>query len=102
MSVLRRPRARIDLLEIADHFDQIDPSLSERFLLAVEQTLANLERMPRMGSPFPLNNPRLQGLRHQTVKGFPNHLIFYLVDGNQIEVVRILHGARDIDNLLGG
>ena len=35
------------------------------------------------------------------VKGFPSHLIFYVEHIDEIEVVRILHGARDLDAELG-
>ena len=35
------------------------------------------------------------------VKGFPSHLIFCVEHKDAIEVVRILHGARDLDAELG-
>ncbi len=31
---------------------------------------------------------------------FPNHLVFYLQRENGIEIVRIVHGARDLDAAL--
>jgi plasmid stabilization system protein ParE len=30
------------------------------------------------------------------VPGFPKHLIFYRVDDDRVEVVRVIHGARDL------
>ena len=33
------------------------------------------------------------------MKGFPKHLIFYRISENEIEVIRVIHGARDIENL---
>ena len=39
---------------------------------------------------------RLAGLRSWPVPGFPKHLIFYRVDEDLVEVVRVLHGARDL------
>jgi toxin ParE1/3/4 len=34
------------------------------------------------------------------VPGFRNHLIFYRVTGDAIEVLRVLHAARDVRKLL--
>ena len=34
------------------------------------------------------------------VKGFENHLIFYLSHSGGIDVIRVIHGARDIENIL--
>ncbi|MFW6171341.1 MAG: type II toxin-antitoxin system RelE/ParE family toxin [Planctomycetota bacterium] len=31
------------------------------------------------------------------MKGFPNHVIFYIEHSSAIDVVRILHGAQDLD-----
>lgn len=43
----------------------------------------------------------LPGLRSFRVKDFANHRIFYRPREQGIEVVRVLHGARDLDNALG-
>lgn len=34
------------------------------------------------------------------VKKFPNHLAFYFARENEIEVVRVLHGSRDLNAAL--
>ena len=49
-----------------------------------------------MGAVYPLNDPRLTGLRCSRIKRFRNHLIFYLPIENGIEVIRVIHAARDI------
>jgi len=41
-------------------------------------------------------------LRRWRVKGFENWLIFYQVTKAGAEIVHVTHGARDIENLLGG
>lgn len=38
----------------------------------------------------------LEGMRRFRVKGFENFLVFYLPGREGIDVVRVLHGARDI------
>ena len=35
------------------------------------------------------------------VAGFPNQLIFYRELESGIDVIRVLHGSRDIDAILG-
>jgi len=41
----------------------------------------------------------LSGLRSLPVQGFEKHLVFYRPPKEGIEVVRVLHGARDLDLL---
>lgn len=56
--------------------------------------------MPGIGERRESPNPRLAGLRVWRVEGFEKHLIFYRPAGDGIEIVRVLHGARDIDSIL--
>lgn len=56
--------------------------------------------MPGIGERHKSRRPRLAELRIFRVKGFENHLVFYRPIEAGIEVVRILHGARDIDDAL--
>ena len=71
-----------------------------RFYDATAATLDKLARMPGMGEPRESPNTRLAGLRLWRIDGFPNHLIFYRPIKGVIEVVRILHGARDVNAVL--
>lgn len=38
-------------------------------------------------------------MRMWHVKGYENYLIFYTFAGNKIEIIRVLHGSRDIKDL---
>jgi plasmid stabilization system protein ParE len=69
---------------------------AQRFIRAVERTLKTLEFMPRCGHAYLRADDRLQGLRMQSVRGFPHHLIFYRPLVNGIEFVWLVHSARDI------
>jgi toxin ParE1/3/4 len=53
-----------------------------------------------MGSVRTFQAPRLTGLRVFPVRGFPKHLIFYRQVADGIELVRVLHGARDVAAIL--
>jgi toxin ParE1/3/4 len=58
--------------------------------------------MPGMGGLYPVENPRLQGLRKWAVKDFKKYLIFYFERDDAIEIVRILYAAQDISSILNG
>lgn len=90
-------RARTDIVELAVHIGHDNVSAANRFLDASDETFASLPQQPFMGAVYPTKNPRLKGVRVIRVRGFPNHLAFYFVRANEIEIVRVIHGARDLD-----
>ena len=45
---------------------------------------------------------RLEGVRRVPVSGFTAYLLFYMPRADGIDVVRVLHGARDIEHLFTG
>lgn len=94
------PRASQDIDEQFEYLAKEDVDIALRFFDAVRQTLAQLARLPGMGKPYHLDDPRLEGLRKWPVKGFDKHLIFYLTGENEILVVRVLHASRDIPEVL--
>ena len=71
-----------------------------RFYDATAATFENLARMPGMGEQRETANPRLAGLRVWRIEGFANHLIIYRPIDGGIEIIRVLHAARDIDAVL--
>ncbi len=70
-----------------------------RFLRAAEEAFRDLERMPFMGSPREFQDSTLTGIRMWRVKGFPKHLLFYRPIKDGVEIIRVLHSARDIAGL---
>jgi toxin ParE1/3/4 len=100
LPVTQRPRARTDLLEQFVYFGEEESiELAERYFTAVDETCARLVKQPRIGGPYDPGIPELAGLRRIPVKGFENYLIFYLPHSGGIDVIRVIHGARDIENL---
>jgi toxin ParE1/3/4 len=98
---VQRPRARLDLLEQFVYFgEQASVDVAEQYFDAVGKTCALLAQQPHMGNVYESGISRLAGLRRFRVKGFENYFIFYLLRRGGIDVVRVLHSARDIDNLL--
>lgn len=71
-----------------------------RFYDAAATSFEQIARRPGIGEQRPTANPRLEGLRVWRIQGFEKHLIFYRPAPDGIEIVRVLHGARDLDRLL--
>ena|ERR1700682_2389311 len=98
--VTQRPRARLDLLEQFVYLgEQSSVEMAERYLAAIEETCALLVTQPRSGTPYDSGIARLAELRRIPVNGFGRHLLFYIPRSGGIDVVRVLHAARDIERI---
>ena len=101
MTFIIRPAGREDILrQFRYYLLEAAPDTATRFLDAVDESINAICAMPNIGAPKPLKNPTLSGLRFWPVNGFENILIFYLVQPETLRVVRILHGKRDIKDIL--
>jgi toxin ParE1/3/4 len=100
--IVLRPKASQDL---DGHFAYIAENNFEaalQFFDSARLTIAQIAKMPGIGSLYPVENSRLQGLRKWAVKDFRKYLIFYFERDGAIEVVRILYAAQDINSILDG
>jgi toxin ParE1/3/4 len=96
-----RPRARLDLLEQFVHFgEEAGLTVASRYYAAVNTTCKILVKQPRSGSAYRSDIVSLKGIRRIPVRGFEKYLIFYLRTANGIELVRVIHGARNILQIL--
>jgi toxin ParE1/3/4 len=98
-TIRKLPVARRDLVEIADYLAQDSLALSDRFLDASEKTFEFLASMPEIGSQWESANPTFAGLLVWPVRGFKKHLVFYRSAEDSIDIVRVLHAARDIESI---
>ena len=57
--------------------------------------------MPQLGKKCQFDNSRLQNVRQIAVKGFREYLIFYQITAVEVEIIRVIHGSRDIETILG-
>ncbi|HEX2971955.1 MAG TPA: type II toxin-antitoxin system RelE/ParE family toxin [Tepidisphaeraceae bacterium] len=91
--VIRSPQASVDLWEIADLIarDSVDAAL--RFLDEVDDVLKRLADFPGLG--------RARDELHPGLRSLPagRYVLFYRVTTDAIELVRVIHGARDLDRL---
>jgi len=92
--------ALADILEQADWYTaQSGRRLARQWEKAVTATVSKAARHPATGSPCEFTLPALRGVRRTIVSGFPKHLLFYNFDDDEIFILRVLHGARDLERL---
>jgi toxin ParE1/3/4 len=100
--VTRKPEVRRDLVEQADVIARGSINAAIRFLDAADATFDFLAANREIGQLCDFTHPETTGLRVWPMRGFPNHLVFYRPTGEGVDIVRVLHGARDLDSIFSG
>ena len=90
-----------DLAGLAQHIARDNVEAALRFLEAAELAFQKLAEMPGMAGLWESPNPRLAGIRVWSIRKFENYLIFYRPIQEGIELIRVLHGSRNIERALG-
>ena len=94
--VVLREQARRDVSEAIEHYlSEAGEAIALNFIDALEDTLRQIGERPASGSPRHAHELEIPGLRFRSVGGFPQ-LVFYVEREEDIDVWRVLHGARDI------
>jgi toxin ParE1/3/4 len=96
-TITKTPQARQDLAELAEYLAQDSLDAAERFLDAAEAAFRLLASMPELGTPCEFRSPDAAHMRVWSIRGFQSYLIFYRLVKGGIDVVRVIHGARDIE-----
>jgi toxin ParE1/3/4 len=98
--VLKRARAIRDLI---DHFvflgENASVDVARRFLRSANSAFEELAQMPQIGASRTFRNPRFAAVRMWPIRGFERFLVFYRPVKGGIEVLRVVHGARDIETV---
>ncbi len=93
----RRPIVEQDL---QDHFvflGRRSVEIAERFLAAAEETFQAILAMPGLGGLCEADNPQLVDVRVKPIRRFENYIVFYRSTPTGVEIIRVLHGAQDLD-----
>jgi toxin ParE1/3/4 len=89
-----------DILEQADWYAiQSGHRLSRRWEKAVSSAVSYALKSPAAGTPCTFRDLTLRKVRRATISGFPKHLLFYEFDDQEVFVLRVVHGARDLERL---
>jgi toxin ParE1/3/4 len=88
--ILKRPRAQSDLVEIWDYIADDSEARADAFLDRIDQKFRTLAQRPGLGRA---RDELAEGLR-----SFPvgRYVVFYRPLPEGVEIVRVLHGARDL------
>lgn len=89
----RTAEAENDLLSIWRYIAEDKPQAATRLLRTIDEKCALLAENPQLGSARP--DIALE-LRYFTVGSY---LILYREVSNEVEIVRVLHGARNLNTI---
>ncbi len=94
--VVLREQARRDIDEAVQHYlTEAGPAVALAFVDALEDAHRQIGDQPAIGSPRYAHELDIPGLRFRSAGNFP-YLVFYVEREDEIDVWRVLHGARDI------
>jgi addiction module RelE/StbE family toxin len=95
MKLVFTDEAKADLLQIGEWIAEDNPARALTFVDELETRCARLTTMPRA---YPLvrgqENSGVRRVRHG------NYLIFYRVTADVVEILHVLHGARDYEPIV--
>ncbi len=91
--IIRTSRAKLDVLEIWFYIAGDNMNAADKLVDAFDETLAMLAQNPEAGRARP------ELARHLRSFSVGNYVILYRPIPEGIEIIRIVHGARDIDDL---
>lgn len=89
------PRARNDFEDILKYIGKSDPESALEFVNRLESICKRIARLPGLGRKRDDLGPG--------IRAFPvdRYIIFYKALDFEVEIVRVLHGARDIESVFG-
>ena len=89
--VFLTPQAHQDLIEIWSFIAEDSEKAADDILTVFDKKIKILTVSPQIG--------RRRGELAPRLRSFPigHYVVFYRLVKNQIEIIRVLHGSRDID-----
>ena len=92
--IIRSPQAKADVAEILSNLEERSRGAAKRLAQAIQKRCEVLRKVPMMGRA---RDDLAPGLRSIVIE---KYVLFYRVTSDAIEVVRVLHGARDIESIM--
>jgi toxin ParE1/3/4 len=91
--IIQSPQAQNDIIEIWVYLVQDNQAAANRLIATIDQKLNLLSDSPQIGQNREELAPSLRSLP------VGKYLLFYRIIPNGIELVRVIHGARDIESI---
>lgn len=94
MKLVVRPESDSDVAGQWHYIAERNLLAADRYLSAVSRTYEAIRQQPGTGNPESFR--RQKGIRSWRVDGFPRYLVFYREFPDHVEVLRVLHGMRNL------
>ena len=87
-----------DVESISGYLDEVaGPEVSDRLLYNIAKTLSHLVTFPSSGSLHYSEAASIDNLRMFPVTKFREYLVFYIDGPEEVVLVRLIHGKREVD-----
>ncbi len=93
MRVVLTPAAAADLEQIGDYIAEDNPLRAVSFVDEIADRITKLATLPQGGQLRPEWGERIRST------SFASYLIVWRSTGNALEILRVVHGARDLQAL---
>ena len=94
MELIFDRRAEFDLEEIGDYIAKDNPARAVSFIREVREHCERLMRFPETSPRRPEFGPDVR------LSVFRRYLIFYIVDADVLRIRRVIHGARNLPDIV--
>ncbi len=90
--------AEIDLIEILDYYQEMNPTYTKKILDRVEKRIEDLKQFPERGRVVPeLERQNIMNYRELIEE---NYRIIYSIESNSVIIHSILDSRRNLEELL--
>jgi toxin ParE1/3/4 len=93
LSLIKSPTSEEDLIDIWLYIAEDQPVNADRLLDRLNEAMIKLTEMPKMGVE---RSELIKGLRSYPVG---KYILYYRINGDQLEIVRVLSSSRDVENI---
>jgi len=91
------PVAVDDLISIFDWIANDSPANAAAFVDKLDQRIGNLGTHPFLGRIPKDDKLKISGYRVLVIESY---LVFYIIRGQTVEIHRVIHGSRHLDDIL--
>jgi toxin ParE1/3/4 len=95
-----RDAARADIEAIAARIAQHNLPASLRFTKRLQEAFDRVMLWPDCGAAWRTRLGSLRGLRYYPIRGYRQYIVFYIPRKDLVEIVHVIHGARNVSKIL--
>ncbi|HWB53906.1 MAG TPA: type II toxin-antitoxin system RelE/ParE family toxin [Tepidisphaeraceae bacterium] len=89
-----------DLHTIVSYLAPRNEQAARRFIASAFAAMHGLSEMPERGSPKRFRRHGGSPIRSWGVPGFRKYVIYFVVERDEVIILAVLHGARDVRKIL--